>query len=134
MERLFLGNIIKKIPSVFGHLYLLAAMFFGWALFYFTDLNRLSEFFKILFGASGQQLTSFEFNIVLQENIFWLCFAMLMCMPIYLFMHRKVKRQLVGNKAHYWFSLTIAVNFILLFTATAMLVGKTYNPFIYYRF
>lgn len=134
MERLFLGNIIKKIPSVFGHLYLLAAMFFGWALFYFTDLNRLSEFFKILFGASGQQLTSFEFNIVLQENIFWLCFAMLMCMPIYLFMHRKVKRQLVGNKAHYWYSLTIAVNFILLFTATAMLVGKTYNPFIYYRF
>ena len=134
IERMFLAKFMKKIPAVFGHIYLLAAMIFGWVLFYFTDLNRMWEFLRIMLGVAGHDLSSFEFRIVFQENIFWMFLAILFCMPIYLIIHRKVKRQLVSGTSQIWYGMTIVVNFLLLFLATSMLVGNSYNPFIYYRF
>jgi alginate O-acetyltransferase complex protein AlgI len=124
----------KKVPAIFNHIYLLAAVVFGWILFYFTDVHRMFEFLGILFGGNGHPASSFEFRIVMQENIFWFFAAILFCMPVYLIIHRKVKRQLVGGTASIWYGLNIVVNFLLLFCATSMLVGNSYNPFIYYRF
>ncbi len=149
MERAFLGAFFKKIPSFFGHIYLIAAMIFSWALFYFTDLERLGIFLRILFGAQGYEWSTFEFRIEFNENIYWMLFALLFCMPIYLMIHRFVKKQIVvrqrkiieGNNKSvniYWmyklWIMNMVVNCVLLFLATSMLVGNTYNPFIYYRF
>ncbi|CAN5168366.1 MBOAT family protein [soil metagenome] len=148
-ERMFLGNLLKRIPKIFGHIYLLAAVIFSWALFYFTDLFRLGKFVGILFGSKGHELSNFEIRITFQENLYWLIFSILFCMPIYLYIHRFIKKQqvirqrridegqnVVANK--FWFyriwAMNIVVNFTLLYLATSMLVGNTFNPFIYYRF
>jgi alginate O-acetyltransferase complex protein AlgI len=149
LERMFLGKILKKIPGIFSHIYLLSAMIFGWTLFYFTDMHRLGLYLGIMFGRSGHDLTSFEFQVLLKENIFWFIFAIIFCMPVYLWLHRKAKKGLVvremkinagQNSVWDYFHLyrlwisNIAISFILLFLATSMLVGNSYHPFIYYRF
>ncbi|MDQ3109229.1 MAG: MBOAT family protein [Bacteroidota bacterium] len=134
LERVFFGNILRKIPAFFGHIYLLIAMVLSWALFYFTDMDRLWHFLSIIFGATDNKLISFEFKIVFQENLYWMLFAIIMCMPVYLYIHRYAKRQLVIGYSNMWWTINFCVNIILLGLATMMLVGTTYNPFIYYRF
>ena len=134
IERLWLGNILRKIPAIFGHIYLLFAMIMSWALFYFTDLARLGKFMKVIFGANGNPATTLEFNLIFLANIYWLAFVMVFCMPVYLYMHRFVKRRMVLGNGTIWWMQNYLVNGILLLLATMMLVGTSYNPFIYYRF
>jgi alginate O-acetyltransferase complex protein AlgI len=134
VERLFFGNILRKIPAVFSHLYLIFMMIMSWTLFYFTDLDRLWKFFKVIFGANGNALITLEFKLIFMANIYWLAFALIFCMPVYLYMHRFVKRRMVMGNATYWWAQSYVINGILLALATMMLVGTSYNPFIYYRF
>jgi alginate O-acetyltransferase complex protein AlgI len=134
LERLFLGNVLRKIPSVFGHIYLIIAMVFSWTLFYFTDLNRLWKFLTVLVGANGNKLITFEFKLIFMANMYWLAFAIIFCMPVYLYMHRFVKRRIVLGHGLVWWYQNYLVNAVLLILATMMLVGTSYNPFIYYRF
>ncbi|MEO5643086.1 MAG: MBOAT family O-acyltransferase [Bacteroidia bacterium] len=134
IERLWLGKILKKIPAVFGHLYLLFAMIMSWALFYFTDMNRLWKFLRVIFGVNGNKLSTLEFELIFMSNIYWLAFAIVFCMPVYLYMHRFVKRRMVLGNGTYWWIQGYVVSGILLVAATMMLVGTSYNPFIYYRF
>lgn len=132
IERLFLFKILDNIPRIFGHLYLLFMAILGWALFYFVDLHRLMHFFGILFGQAGAQAWNYELTIALQENVFWLIIALILCLPIYPWAERKAK-ELVHRFSVIWLMAT-AFQIILFVMSITMLVGKTYNPFIYYRF
>jgi alginate O-acetyltransferase complex protein AlgI len=134
IERLFLGNFLKKLPGFVGHIYLIFAMIFSWTLFYFTDMDRLWKFLGIMFGASGNALLPFEFKIVFQENLFFLIVCLILCMPVYLIIHRHAKRRMATGGGTFWWVSNYVVNAILLLLATTMLVGTVYNPFIYYRF
>lgn len=134
LERLFLGAWLKKLPGVFSHIYLLAAVIISWSFFYFTDLDRLWKFFSIVFGQSGHELINFEFRIAFLENIYFLVFAIIFCMPVYLYIHRFVKKRMVISDSVWWWIMNYGVNLILLALSTTMLVGTSYNPFIYYRF
>jgi alginate O-acetyltransferase complex protein AlgI len=134
IEKIFLLKIIEKIPAFFGHIYLLFAAVLGWALFYFTDFNKLIQFFKLLFGASNAPLWNYEFSFALQENIFWMLVAFILCMPVYMWVGRWVARQMKYSQKLYPWVLSMAFQLVLLVLSIAMLVGNTYNPFIYYRF
>lgn len=140
IERLFLQKILDAIPTVFAHIYLLFAAVIGWAIFYFEDsLSRLGDLFKVLFGMGEKGTSNDLFWQTLCENSYWLLLALFLCMPVYTFVMRRIKRQLVVSP--YRMSLgvglsfaIIAFNLFLLYLATAMLVEGSYNPFIYYRF
>ena len=134
IEKLFLLNFLQKIPAFFAHIYLLFAAVLGWALFYFTDFSRLLHFFKILFAGTENPLWNYELLFVLQENSIWLLLTFLICTPIYLKVGAWFAHKMKYSKQLYPWVLAIAFQFILLFLSIAMLVGSTYNPFIYYRF
>ena len=52
----------QKLPRFFSHLYLIFAVVIGWALFYFTDLNRLWRFCRPCLGwlARGYGMSSWR--------------------------------------------------------------------------
>ncbi len=132
IERLFLGNILKKLPAFISHLYLIPLAMLGWVIFYFEDLSKLRHYLKILFGATANTVHTPEFTLVFMENIYWFLFAILLCLPIYVHARRIVIR---NNTLTMILPLVVALmSFAMLFTATAMLVGKSYNPFLYFRF
>jgi alginate O-acetyltransferase complex protein AlgI len=133
LERLFLGRVLKAVPP-FAHLYLIIATLFGWTLFYFAEMDRLLEFLKIMVGAAGNPLWSFKLNLVLQNHMFWLILALLLCLPIYP-VFSKWFEKVVRERASllYFFGVT-GIQILLLFLSITMLVGDTYNPFIYFRF
>lgn len=134
IERLFLMKILKKIPAVFAHIYMLFAAVIGWAIFYFTDTNRLRDYLKIMFGQTKNDSWNFALTLELRENMFWLAIAFTLCLPVYMWFNRGIRHQIVRKKRAYFILVSMVFNLILLFLATSMLVGKSYNPFIYYRF
>lgn len=134
IEKLFLLNILHKIPAFFSHIYLLFIAVLGWALFYFTDFGRLLQFFKILFAATPNPLWNYELSFVLQENALWLLLACIICTPVYLKVGSWFAHKMKYSSQLYPWVLALAFQFLLLFLSIAMLVGSSYNPFIYYRF
>lgn len=133
IERLFLMKVLNKVRPL-AHIYLLFAAILGWALFYFTDFDRLLGYLSIMFGKTTNPGWSLPLQLTLQENVFWMIIAFVLCMPVYKWVNNKFKRMLTNDNFSWMWMLSTGFNFALLLMSTAMLAGKSYNPFIYYRF
>lgn len=129
----FLGAFFIRWPRVLSHIYLLLIVVVGWVLFYFTDIDRAFHHITIMFGFSGVSFSNFFVYVTLANHVFWLVGAMMFCIPIFPVMLRFLQAPTER------FPRVIAVlatlfSLALLGFATAHLVGRTYNPFLYYRF
>lgn len=133
IEKLFLLNWLKKIPAVFSHCYALFAAVVGWAIFYVTDMERLKQLLSIMFGFSGAAFSDLTLTITIQNNIFWLLAAMLFCIPITQRIKERVQA-LPEEKQAICHGCATVLNVAILFVCTALLVGQSYNPFLYFRF
>lgn len=134
VEKLGLLKVLEKIPSVFSHLYLLFLTLIGWTIFYTTDLGKLGECFGVMFGLSGNALSDPQLSITFMNNLFWLIAAVLFCMPITQLVKRWAQAQRSEGVRAGISIVNAIMNVMLLFVCTAMLVGDSYNPFLYFRF
>ena len=101
----------------------------GWALFYFTDMNDLKNWFICAFGGTGK-LYDYTGFTTLMSNIWLLIAAGIASTPVL-------------RKGYRWFAdkcaaLNILVTPVLVVALLAfcfiLLVGESYNPFLYFRF
>ena len=134
VEKLGLLKVLEKIPSVFSHLYLLFLTLIGWTIFYTTDLGKLGGYFGVMFGLSGNAFSDPQLSITFMNNLFWLVAAVLFCMPITQLVKRWAQTQRSEGVRAGISIVNAIMNVMLLFVCTAMLVGDSYNPFLYFRF
>lgn len=131
MEKLLLRNFLPKLPSVIQHSYALFLIIVGWAIFYYTDLGLMWQSLQIMFGAGDVPLWGYVEWSVLKSNAYWFIFACLLCFPIY----HKAKNALIRYSSP---AVVVSVDWLMsavfLLVCVALLVGSTYNPFIYFRF
>ncbi len=132
LEKAFLLKYLQKIPRFFSHVYALLIIIPGWVIFYFTDTKILMGYFGKLFSFSSANSWNTEVTSDLTAHLFWLLIVILLCMPVY----HKVKKWAEENMQRTaWFEMTtMAANALFIFLCVAQLVGKSYNPFIYFRF
>ena len=136
LERVALTRILGALPRAVSHGYLLVVAYFGWALFYFTDLSQLGSYLSVMFGSNDHILVSAELSTVLREHLYWLALAVLGCVPIYDALRDRLRvaaaDSVVGQR---WIGVgMMAMNLAMITVATTMLVGRSYNPFLYFRF
>jgi alginate O-acetyltransferase complex protein AlgI len=127
-----------ELPKVLRHVYLIFITLIGWSFFYFEDLGTLGQFFTVLFGFSGAQMVSLQLELSLINNAFFLGLAILAALPVV----PKIKKLLENQKDRFSISWKekllpkaqplFNLGFIAL--GMIMLVGQTYNPFLYFRF
>lgn len=138
-EKLFLQKLFDRLPGalsqVVSRLYFLFIAIFGWAIFYFTDLGRLGEFIGAMFGAGGRPAVDTLLPLTLSNNLFWIIAAVIGCLPVV----PLLKKKLIGDgedaKSALWVTALQPLIYLgILFACTAMLVGESYNPFLYFRF
>ncbi|MCI5802460.1 MAG: MBOAT family protein, partial [Oscillospiraceae bacterium] len=138
-EKLFLQKLFDRLPGalsqVVSRLYFLFIAIFGWAIFYFTDLGRLGEFIGAMFGAGGRPAVDTLLPLTLSNNLFWIIAAVIGCLPVV----PLLKKKLIGDgedaKSALWVTALQPLIYLgILFVCTAMLVGESYNPFLYFRF
>lgn len=132
LEKAFLLKVLEKIPVFFSHIYALLIIVPGWVIFYFTDTHMLIAYIQKMFSFSAGPNGNMDFMNTLTTHLFWLVLAIILCMPVY----GKVKNWIEKRprRMSAFDTMTIGFNVVLLFLCVAQLVGKSYNPFIYFRF
>ncbi len=135
IEKVFLLKLINKIPAFFGRIYLLIVVFFGWILFRFSDFRFIPMVLKGMFAQNGNSLIDFETRTLLTSNFIFIIIAILAVTPLIKFITEKAK----PKKAKTFYSViyhiaSAIIPIILLLLSTIMLVGDSYNPFLYFQF
>ena len=124
----YILRFLNRQLWVIGNIYTLFAVVIGWGLFYFTDFGELVEFFCHAFG-QGCALYDLTTVSVLYENIWLIALCIVACTPI----PKKIYDFVCCFKP-----LAVIIEPVLMiagFAASfALLVGETYNPFLYFRF
>ncbi|MBU0554069.1 MBOAT family protein [Myxococcota bacterium] len=132
IEKAFLLRLLRRLPAVLAHAYLLFFAVLGWSLFYFTDLGRLLDYLRVIFGQTDAALLGPSLLNVMAGHAGWLILAICFSAPLYPKIAARLRR-LPLREAHAH-ALILAVDLLMLLIATSMLVGKSYNPFLYFRF
>ncbi|MEO7924812.1 MAG: MBOAT family O-acyltransferase [Chitinophagaceae bacterium] len=132
MEKAFLQKWLDKSPAIVAHIYALIIIIPGWVIFYFTDTAMLGAYVQKLFSFRGSETGNSDLINTITTHLYWLIIAIILCMPVY----HKVKAWIDkrANRVTVFDTVTIGFNLFLLFICVAQLVGKSYNPFIYFRF
>ena len=135
LEKAFLLKVLKKLPSVFKHIYALIFILLGWLIFAHdgSDGLALSDGLHTLGAIFGVGASSFISPRVLYEFLRNLPLLLIMAVgstPLPL----KIYRDLIEK--HQGFSTVFKPLFtvFLLFISTSYLVSSGYNPFLYFRF
>lgn len=129
-ESLFFAKILKRTPSIVQHVYFIALIIPSWMLFYYTDFNKIKILGTTIFSFNNIS-ADLESLLLIKENIFWLILAILFSLPTYKFLNglvNKIKNNLVVNVLN----TSITVMFFVI--SIILLVGSSYNPFLYFRF
>jgi alginate O-acetyltransferase complex protein AlgI len=129
IEKIF-EKFLAKTPRAIRHMYTLILIVFSRAIFYFTDFGKLKLFVANLFSSDNPVGVGFATDLM--EHVFWFVLVILFCIPWDEIYTKETKVALTANR-FYQYSQP-ALNFIMLFLATLLLVNSTYNPFLYTRF
>lgn len=130
-EKLFLLKALKKVP-VLSHVYLVLIVLVGWVLFYFEDINDITACLGGMFGMSPAGFYDISLGLEIENNIFWIIIAVAFTTPIvpkikeYLESHKELEKPFAIAR--------IPADAAMLLFNTALLVGSSYNPFLYYKF
>lgn len=142
LEKVFLQRALTRLPRVFGHLYTLTAVAFGWVLFTHTNLAEAGQYMARMLAiplsvpqgaalAAGASAGGGIFNAQTWYLLFQYGGLLLLGavgatnLPVFL----AKKCRLDGKK---WISAIFIA--ILLLLCMAYLVDASYNPFLYFRF
>ena len=124
-ERLFLGKRLEKLPAVLQHVYAMAVVLVGWALFAVEDPGRLGGYFRALFGGSG--LLSAVDGYRLRSYLPMLVILALGATPL-----AQKLWDWLGDRTRSRLAPVLVLAALVL--CTASLVDASYNPFLYFRF
>ncbi len=129
VERSIPERILSRCPAILRRILTLLAVFFGWILFRLTSLSALGGILSDLFtpapAALGTWLSAHPETL---QQTFWLLPALIGCFPLAAWIRKRY-----GQASWYpWVSGLWA--FCIFLFSLALLLGATYNPFIYFRF
>lgn len=127
LERFVFARLQKVLPSLLKGILTYVLVLIGWVIFYFTDTTQLAQYLSSLFGAGGTvpMYTTELWMVICQYSILPLI-AMLCAFPL-----KSLFTQTVQERCQSLATVWLVLVFVL---SLLMVVGQSYNPFIYFRF
>ena len=129
IEKTLFKKKLQKIPAPICYIYTMFFIILGWALFYFTDLNALWTFIKSAFGV-GTALYDLTAVSTFCTNAWLIAVCVIASTPIPTIIHKNFCKK---SKVFAAISEPVLV-IVGLGVCFVLLVGQTYNPFLYFRF
>ncbi len=131
LEKNLLLRVFETLPKWFQHSYAIIFILLGWNIFFYTDLKRLVESYQLLFYFLDNPIYDYKVVAAISSNMYWLILALLLSTPY----PSRLNEYLLFNLKPYLSQTIIFVEIFFLFgISVILLVGKTYNPFLYFRF
>ncbi len=121
IEKLFLLDILKKIPSILNHIYVMFIVMIGFVLFEIESLNGVMSYLNAMFD-TNRLIIDKDFYYYLIPNILLIVFSILASTPI------------IKNVVDKNLSLRTIALVLGMILSTAYLVDASFNPFLYFRF
>ena len=128
VRKVFLKERLEKCPAFIRWLYAMLAVFMGWVLFAFDDMQAGLLYFRQLFGAAGLSLVNERTLYILFTNLILMAHATAIgatSLPIAFCRGAYTEKSLPILEP-------IFVAAVLL-VSTAFLVNAGYNPFLYFQ-
>ena len=130
IEKIYLKDLLKKIPSIFSHIYTLIIVMIGWVIFDMNTLTDSGHYIKIMFGFGNNIFIDNLAKYILTNNFIILLIGLICSTKLIKIYMNKIKSTFRENDVF----LITAINLLILIISTAYLVGARYNPFLYFRF
>ena len=128
LEKRALRGILNKTPLLLSRIYTMIAVLFGFGLFYFTDFTELAAFIRALFSV-GVPMENFLPKAVLSGYI-WLIIVLAVASTTLPKRFVRFICEMFPKTRYSEPVFAAACTLVSLF----MLLGQTYNPFLYFRF
>jgi len=142
LERVWLGQFLKKLPGMMRHIYTLLVISCGWVLFTSATLPHGLRFLAVMFGfgestGAVQELSWYLTRDVKMALLAGVIFSMPV-LPALARFHKKLVRSYPGRvRAAVELSFAVCGTIALCLTLIVCLMllsAGTHNPFIYFRF
>lgn len=146
-EKILAARVGFKLPVLIKRLYFIGITLIGWTFFYYENLRTALIQLRRMFGFGGVPLTDTVWELSLRSHVFFLPLCILACLPL--------KQAFKKILSPFWNALgpggasspgnsrarllwhgtgRPALAILLTAVSTVLLMGKTYNPFLYFRF
>ncbi len=128
-EKLFLGRLLSRAPKAVGHIYMMLAVIIGWVIFAVEDFGAMGAYLAGMFGAGGAAGGEALYALLKFAPLLLVSAVGCTNLPsrlagLFTERAKPLPRAIVSNL------LCLAV-FIL---CIGLIVGDSYNPFLYFRF
>lgn len=129
IEKLFLLKALDKLPKFFRHVYALLLIIIGWVIFASDDVSVLLPYLGSMFGANGAIGGMDVYTLLTKAVLLIICCIASTELPKRLFLSATGA---MNEKAA--FTLKSVLMIALLALSMILLIGDSYNPFLYFRF
>ena len=129
IEKLFLLKALDKLPKFFRHVYALLLIIIGWVIFASDDVSVLLPYLGSMFGANGAIGGMDVYTLLTKAVLLIICCIASTELPKKLFLFAAGA---MNEKAA--FTLKSVLMIALLALSMILLIGDSYNPFLYFRF
>ena len=129
IEKLFLLKALDKLPKFFRHVYALLLIIIGWVIFASDDVSVLLPYLGSMFGANGAIGGMDVYTLLTKAVLLIICCVASTELPKKLFLSAAGA---MNEKAA--FTLKSVLMIALLALSMILLIGDSYNPFLYFRF
>lgn len=136
VERFVLKGLPERFPVWLNRVYVMGIVGFGWLLFRCEDMEVLRTAVRGLFCLNGNGLLNTETWLTFRGNVLFLVAAGVACTP-WLMKKDEAFSQAAERKKSTMRVYQLVQVFgpiLLMLLSTAVLVGDSYNPFLYFRF
>lgn len=129
IEKLFLLKALDKLPKLFRHVYALLLIVIGWVIFASDDVSVLLPYLGSMFGANGAVGGMDVYTLFTKAVLLIICCVASTELPKKLFLSATGA---MNEKAA--FTIKSVMTIALLALSMILLIGDSYNPFLYFRF
>lgn len=129
IEKLFLLKELDKLPKLFRHVYALLLIVIGWVIFASDDVSVLLPYLGSMFGANGAVGGMDVYTLFTKAALIVICCVASTELPKRLFLSATGA---MNEKAA--FTIKSVMTIALLALSMILLIGDSYNPFLYFRF
>lgn len=131
-EKLFLGKLLSKVPSVVSRLYTILMILASFVLFNSSTLSEAVRNIGGMFGLSAYPAIGNDALYYLRSYAVLMIVGVIGCTPLPKMLINKISKSRAGSSVIS--VITPIALAALLLVCTAYLVDGSFNPFIYFRF
>lgn len=125
---------------LFGHLYVWAAMLFGWVLFRAESFEQITAFYSAMVRWAPTAVTSEYIWLWFTADVkIALAAGIILAFPVFSYIRRKIENRVGDDGTEGVAGTVVLVSRMALLAAlfvlcVPLIIGDSYNPFIYFRF